>query len=312
MKTLITGGLGQIGSHIAEMMLARGDKVLVIDNLATGRKEHLNEHENLEVVIGSIADSDMVTKLFEEFQPDSVVHTAASYKDPNDWYNDSLTNCVGGSNVVQASVKFNVKRFIYFQTSLCYGLKPLEQPITLKHPKFPASTSYAITKTANEDFLEISGLDFVTFRLANVVGPRNVAGPLPIFYQRLKDGKQCFVTKSRRDFVFVKDLARVVLKACDGVGSGAYHFSSGSDVAIVDLYNAVVNAMGLSNHPEPEIKELGEDDVVSILLDPSRTFQDFGQIEFTSIEETVAQAIDYFKEHGTLGEYTHLRLNDNK
>ena len=312
MKTLITGGLGQIGSHIAEMMLARGDQVLVIDNLATGRKEHLNEHENLEVVIGSIADGDLVTRLFEEFQPDSVVHTAASYKDPNDWYNDSLTNCVGGSNVVQASVKFNVKRFIYFQTSLCYGLKPLEQPITLKHPKFPASTSYAITKTANEDFLEISGLDFVTFRLANVVGPRNVAGPLPIFYQRLKDGKQCFVTKSRRDFVFVKDLARVVLKACDGVGSGAYHFSSGSDVAIVDLYNAVVNAMGLSNHPEPEIKELGEDDVVSILLDPSRTFQDFGQIEFTPIEETVAQAIDYFKEHGTLGEYTHLRLSDNK
>ena len=130
MKTLITGGLGQIGSHIAEMMLARGDQVLVIDNLATGRKEHLNEHENLEVVIGSIADGDLVTRLFEEFQPDSVVHTAASYKDPNDWYNDSLTNCVGGSNVVQASVKFNVKRFIYFQTSLCYGLKPLEQPIT--------------------------------------------------------------------------------------------------------------------------------------------------------------------------------------
>ena len=57
---------------------------------------------------------------------------------------------------------------------------------------------------------------------------------------------------------------------------------------------------------------MGEDDVVSILLDPSRTFQDFGKIEFTPIEETVAQAIDYFKEHGTLGEYTHLRLSDNK
>ena len=51
MKTLITGGLGQIGSHIAEMMLERGDQVLVIDNLATGRKEHLAEHQNLKVVI---------------------------------------------------------------------------------------------------------------------------------------------------------------------------------------------------------------------------------------------------------------------
>ena len=211
---------------------------------------------------------------------------------------------------MQTSVSHGVKRFIYFQTSLCYGLKPLEQPITLNHPKFPASTSYAITKTANEDFLEISGLNFVTFRLANVVGPRNVAGPLPIFYQRLKDGKQCFVTKSRRDFVFVKDLARVVLKACDGVGLGAYHFSSGSDVAIEELYNAVVKAMNFSAYPKPVIKELGEDDVASILLDPSKTFKDFGEIEFTPIEETVAQAIEYFKEFGTLGEYTHLKLNE--
>ena len=312
MKTLITGGLGQIGSHIAEMMLERGDKVLVIDNLATGRREHLAEHQNLTVVIGSIPDNDLVRKCFVDFKPDSVVHTAASYKDPNDWYNDSLTNCVGGSNVIQAAKEHDVKRFVYFQTSLCYGLKPLEQPITLSHPKFPASTSYAITKTANEDFLEISGLDFVTFRLANVVGPRNVAGPLPIFYQRLKDGKQCFVTKSRRDFVFVKDLARVVLKACDGVGHGAYHFSSGSDVAIEELYNAVVKAMSFSEFPQPEIKELGADDVVSILLDPSRTFEDFGEFEFTPIEETVAQAIEYFEEHGTLGEYTHLRLKDEK
>ena len=312
MKTLITGGLGQIGSHIAEMMLERGDQVLVVDNLETGRREHLEEHQNLQVVIGSIADKNLVKKCFGDFKPDAVVHTAASYKDPNDWYNDSLTNCVGGSNIIQSAVEHSVKRFVYFQTSLCYGLKPLEQPITLNHPKFPASTSYAITKTANEDFLEISGLDYVTFRLANVVGPRNVAGPLPIFYQRLKDGKQCFVTKSRRDFVFVKDLAKIVLKACDGVGQGAYHFSSGSDVAIEELYNAVVKAMSFAQYPQPEIKELGADDVVSILLDPSRTFQDFGEVEFTPIEETVAQAIEYFEEHGTLGEYTHLRLKDEK
>ena len=309
MKILITGGLGQIGSHVAEMFLARGDEVCVIDNLATGRKEHLEDNPNLRVEIASIADNDLVHGLFENFRPDCVVHAAASYKDPNDWYNDSLTNCVGGSNIVKASVHFEVKRFIYFQTSLCYGLNPIEQPITLSHPKLPASTSYAITKTANEDFLEISGLDFVTFRLANVIGPRNVAGPLPILYQRLKDGKQCFVTKSRRDFVFVKDLAKVVLQACDGIGYGAYHFSSGSDVPIEELYNAVVKAMGFSEFPKAEIKELGEDDVVSILLDPSRTFEDFGEIKFTRIEETVSQAISYFKEFGTLGEYTHLRLN---
>ncbi len=309
MKVLVTGGLGQIGSHITEMLIARGDSVLVIDNLATGRREHLISNKNLKIVIDTISNKKKLSELFQDFKPEVVIHTAASYKDPNDWYNDTLTNCVGGSNIVALSLENNVKRFIYFQTSLCYGLKPIEQPITLNHPKFPASTSYSITKTANEDFIEISGLDYVTFRLANVIGPRNVAGPLPIFYQRLKDNKKCFITKSRRDFVFVKDLAKIVLKACDGVGNGAYHFSSGTDVSIKKLYDSVVKAMNIKNYPEPDVKELSPDDVFSILLDPERTFKDFGEINFTPIETTVDEAIKYFEQHGTLGEYTHLKLD---
>lgn len=312
MKVLVTGGLGQIGSHVAEMLLERGDEVVVIDNLATGRREHLGKHANLRVVIDTIADKKVVDQLVGDFRPDAIVHTAASYKDPDDWYNDTLTNCVGGSNMVDAAKRFAVKRFVYFQTALCYGLRPQQQPILLDHPRLPGSSSYAISKTTNEFYLELSGIDYVTFRLANVVGPRNVAGPLPIFYQRLKDGKQCFVTKARRDFVFVKDLARVVLKACDGTGHGAYHFSSGKDIAIEELYDAVVNAMELPGKPQAEVKELGPDDVFSILLDPSRTFQDFGEIEFTPLQETVSTAIEYYKKHGTLGEYTHLRLEDKK
>jgi UDP-glucose 4-epimerase len=311
-KVIVTGGLGQIGSHVVEMLLERGDHVIAIDNLATGRREHLQDHPNLKVVIDTIANRELVNDLVGNFKPDTIVHTAASYKDPDDWYNDTLTNCVGGSNIVDAAKKYGVSRFVYFQTALCYGLKPLQQPITLDHPRFPSSSSYAITKTTNEFYLELSGVDYVTFRLANVVGPRNVAGPLPIFYQRLKDGKQCFVSNARRDFVFVKDLARVVLKAVDGIGHGAYHFSSGKDVAIQELYDAVVNALDVPGKPQAEVKELAADDVFSILLDPSRTFKDFGQIEFTSLQETVSAAMAYYKEHGTLGEYTHLRLQDKK
>lgn len=312
MKVFVTGGLGQIGSHVIEMLLERGDRVVTIDNLATGRREHLADHPNLTVIIDSIANKPLVDELISDLKPDAIVHTAASYKDPDDWYNDTLTNCVGGANMVDAARKFDVKRFVYFQTALCYGLKPLQQPIRLDHPRLPGSSSYSITKTTNEFYLELSGVDYVTFRLANVVGPRNVAGPLPIFYQRLKDGKQCFVTEARRDFVFVKDLARVVLQACDGVGHGAYHFSSGGDIAIQELYDAVVKAMDVPGKPKAEVKALGPDDVFSILLDPSRTFQDFGDIEFTPLQETVSAAIDYYRQHGTLGEYTHLRLQDRK
>jgi len=312
MKALITGGLGQIGSHIAELMLARGDDVLVIDNLATGRREHLAPHSKLRVEINTIADRDVVNRLVEDFRPDVLIHTAASYKHPDDWYNDTLTNCVGGANVVEAAKRFQVKRFIYFQTALCYGQKPKENPITLSHPRQPSGSSYAISKTTNELYLELAEIDYVTFRLANVVGPRNVAGPLPIFYQRLKSGKKCFVTKSRRDFVFVKDLARIVLQACDGTGRGTYHFSSGTDVGIKELYDAVVAAMKLPSYPEPEIRDIGPDDVFSILLDPSRTFADFGGVKFTPLQQTVAEAIAYYQQFGMAGEYTHLRFDEKK
>lgn len=312
MKALISGACGQVGSHVAEMLLARGDEILGIDNFATGRREHLPEQPRLRIVEGSIADKPLVERLVGDFKPDVLIHTAASYKDPEDWYSDTLTNCVGGANLVQAAQRNKVGRFIYFQTALCYGLKPLHQPIRLDHPKNPGNSSYSISKTAAEDYLELSGIDYVTFRLANVVGPRNVSGPLPIFFQRLKDGKRCFVTKARRDFVFVKDLARNVLKAADGTGHGAYHFSSGKDIAIQDLYDSVVSAMELKSYPVPEVRELGPDDAPSILLDPSRTFADFGAIEFTSLGDTVAAAIAYYQQYGTQGEYTHLKHADKK
>ncbi|MGF6781093.1 NAD-dependent epimerase/dehydratase family protein [Paraburkholderia sp. GAS334] len=312
MKVFVTGGCGQIGSHVTEMLLERGDEVLAIDNLATGRREHLKDHPNLTVVIDTIADKALVDKLTVEFKPDAIVHTAASYKDPEDWYNDTLTNCVGGSNLISAAKANKIGRFIYFQTALCYGVKPLQQPIRLDHPKLPANSSYAISKTVAEDYLEISGIDYVSFRLANVIGPRNVSGPLPIFFDRLTQGKRCFVTKARRDFVFVKDLARNVLKAIDGVGQGAYHFSSGTDVAIQELYDAVVNAMVLPDYPQPDVRELGPDDAPSILLDPSRTFADFGAIEFTPLSQTAAEAVAYYREFGIHGGYTHLKHSETK
>lgn len=312
MKALITGGLGQVGSHVAELLLARGDEVAVIDNLATGRREHLPEQDRLQLIIDTIADRGVVDGLVSAFKPDVIVHAAASYKDPDDWYEDAMTNTVGAVNLIDAARKHGVGRIIYFQTALTYGIKPSQQPIRLDHPKDPSASSYAITKTTTEDFLALSGVDYVSFRLANVVGPRNVAGPLPIFYQRLRDGKRCFITESRRDFVFVGDLAPIVVKACDGTGHGAYHFSSGTDVAISELFEATAKALGLSEYPEPEVRALGPDDVFSILLDPSHTFEDFGKIDFTPLQDTVTAAIRYYQEHGTLGEYTHLRLDLKK
>jgi UDP-glucose 4-epimerase len=200
-----------------------------------------------------------------------------------------------------------VNRLVYFQTALCYGTKPLQQPIQLDHPINPVASSYAISKTAGEHYVRLSGVDWVSFRLANVIGPRNVSGPLPIFYARLSKAQKCFVTPARRDFCYAGDLAKVVVSAAEGKGGGAYHFSSGRDVAIKELYDAMVRAMKLNHYPEPEMKPLGPDDAASILLDPSHTFDDFGSIAFTPIDEIVRLSVERWSTEGVVGGYTHLQ-----
>lgn len=312
MKVFVTGGAGQIGSTVIDMLLARGDTVMAIDNYATGRRDNLTPHPDLNFVEGSIVDGRLIDSLFSGFKPDVVVHTAASYKDPEDWENDALVNTVGSANIAKACRTYKAGRLIYFQTALCYGTRPEQQPIPLDHPINPVNSSYAISKTAGEHYVQFSGVDWVTFRLANVFGPRTVSGPLPIFYQRLSQGKKCFITPARRDFVSADDLARVVTKAVDGQGHGTYHFSSGKDVAIKEVYDAVVRAMKFNDYPEPELKPLAPDDAPSILLDPSRTFADFGSITFTPMEKVIADSILHYQEHGVEGGFTHLKDLGNK
>ncbi len=311
MKVLITGGAGFIGSHITDQLLSRGDEVLVIDNYSTGRRDNLVPHDKLTIVEGTIADEEFVKKTFMSFQPDVVVHAAASYKDPNNWEEDSKTNVLGTVNVVHACESVSVKRLIYFQTALCYGLHPIEQPITLNHPLIPGGSSYAISKTAGEYYISLSSLDFISFRLANAYGPRNLSGPLPTFYHRLTTEKPCFVMNTRRDFIYVDDLVAVVIKAIDGKGKkGYYHISSGRDFSIKELFEETVKAMEITLKEPVEERERNPDDVFSILLDPSKTNSDFDWITSTPLSTGVKNAIDYYKKFGIEQTYTHLKQSE--
>jgi UDP-glucose 4-epimerase len=307
MKALITGGAGFIGSHLADRLLARGDDVLVIDNFATGRRENLSANPKLEVVEGTIADEDLVHDLFSRFRPTLVIHAAASYKDPNDWEEDVRTNALGSAHIVRASEEHEVRRLIYFQTSLCYGLHPLHQPITLDHPLYPES-SYAISKTAGEQYIQMSGLDYVSFRLANAYGPRNVTGPLPTFYDRLTSGKRCFVMDTRRDFIYIDDLVELVLMTADGTGSsGVYHASSGSDYSIKELFDLTVGALGITLDEDVEVRPRGADDVYTILIDPSKTIEVYGWRPETALQQGVPKTIEWYKARGIEQTYTHLK-----
>jgi UDP-glucose 4-epimerase len=310
MKVLITGGAGFIGSHLADRLLARGDEILVIDNLATGRRDNVADHPKLRFVEGTIVDQALVNTLFDEFKPEYVVHAAASYKDPTNWYEDARTNAVGTANVVRASENAGVKRLIYFQTALCYGLHPLEQPITLTHPILPRESSYAISKTAGEFYVNLSQLDTISFRLANAYGPRNLSGPLPTFFHRLTTNKPVFVMDTRRDFIYVNDLVDVVIKALDGMGErGTYHISSGGDFSIKELFDATIAALGIHLEQDVEVRPRNPDDAFTILLDPSKTNQDFNWTVTTPLKEGVKAAIEWYKQYGITQTFTHLNLD---
>ncbi|MBX7066620.1 MAG: NAD-dependent epimerase/dehydratase family protein [Parachlamydiales bacterium] len=308
MKIIITGGAGFIGSHLAEKLLAEGHNVLVIDNYQTSRRDNLKLHKNLKIVEGTIADKQLVNQIFDSFVPDIVVHAAASYKDPNNWEEDAYTNVLGTIHIATAAKRLEVKRIIYFQTALCYGLKPIEQPITLTHPICSSGSSYAISKTAGEQYIELTGMDFISFRLANAYGPRNLSGPLPTFFHRLTSGKPCFVMDTRRDFIFVDDLVEVVLKAVHGQGQkGYYHISSGADYSIKELFDETLSALNIKLEKEVEVRPRNPDDVFTILIDPKKTEKDFNWKVKTPLKVGVSRAIEWYKTHGITQTYTHLK-----
>jgi len=309
MRMLVTGGTGFIGSHVTERLLDVGHEVVALDNYATSRRDTLAQaRPRLRVVEGDIGDETATNRLFGEFEPEVVLHCAASYKDPDAWAEDVRTNVQGTVNVVRAAQASRVRRLIYFQTALCYGSRPKDQPVTLATPLQPEN-SYAITKTAGEQYIALSGLEFLSLRLANMYGPRNLSGPLPTFFSRLAAGKRCFAVNTRRDFVFVDDLVAVAVAAAEGRGRpGYYHVSSGSDYSIKELYDAVAKAMGVR---EPvEERERGADDAPTILLDPSRTQAEFGWKVTVPLEDGIRRAVEWYRRHGVDQTYTHLKLKD--
>lgn len=305
MKVLITGGSGFIGSHLTDALLAAGHEVTVIDNYATGRRDNLTPQPRLKIVEGSISHPDVLSRVFDEAKPEVVVHAAASYKDPQNWEEDVATNVAGTALVLKQALRHSIRRLVYFQTSLCYG-KTQTQPITIDHRIQPES-SYAISKTTAESYIALSGLDFISFRLANVFGPRNLSGPVPTFYKRLSEGKKCVVVETRRDFLFIKDLIAIVCLAIEGKGrKGYYHVSSGKDISIHDLYQEVVRSMTLPPLDPVEVKPRTPDDVPSILLDPSRTEAEFQWKTRHDWHDGVRQAVEWYKTHNIAETFTHL------
>jgi UDP-glucose 4-epimerase len=304
MRILITGGAGCLGANIVQRY-ARSASILVLDNFATSSRETLPANSTaFEVVQGSVTDRALVDGLFARFLPDIVIHSAASYRDPADWRGDLDANATGSINVVEAARRADVKRFINFQTALCYG-RPDRTPIPVDAPLRPV-TSYGISKTAGEHYVMASGLNAISLRLANVTGPRLSIGPIPAFYSRLKAGKPCFCSPAIRDFLDMEDFLTLLdLVVVEDGPHGVFNVSTGEGHSIRDVFDAVSAHLGLGS-PAPASLPLANDDVLEVVLDPSRTAAAFGWRAKVSFGDSMKRILQWYDVHGVQAIYSHL------
>lgn len=305
MKLLITGGAGCLGSNLIEYYLPQGIEIAVIDNFATGNRELVPSINGLQLFEGDCSDENLVNKVFENFKPSHVIHSAASYKDPQNWKEDSITNILGSITIAKACHFFGIQKLVNFQTALCYG-RVKQVPIPITHPTQPF-TSYGITKTAGEQFLLNAGLPVVSLRLANICGPRLSIGPIPTFYQRLKSGKSCFCSDSMRDFLDMSDFIElmdiVLFKAIDV--TGVFNVSTGIGYKIKDIFDVVSNYLNVNNLEVP-IVPVGDDDVAEVVLDPAETYNKFKWKAKVSFEDTIVNQLKWYDKHGVSNIFSHL------
>ena len=303
-RILITGGAGCLGSNLIEYWLPQGHEILVIDNFATGKREVLPAISGLTVVEGSVANINLVNSSFKEFMPTHVIHSAASYNDPNNWAEDVATNVLGTVNVVKAASTFGVERLINFQTALCYGV-PIQVPISISHPTAPF-TSYGISKTAGEQYLLNSELNTVSLRLANICSPRLAIGPIPTFYKRLKAGQDCFCSDTTRDFLHISDFFSLMDKIVEkNAPSGVFNVSTGAGNTIKDVFEAVADYLKIEL-PEVPIVPPGDDDVPIVVLDPSETEKKFGWKAKVGFNETIQRQLAWYDAYGVSDIHSHL------
>ncbi len=233
---LITGGAGFIGSHLARALTARGDDVVVLDNLSTGRRENLRPAEagpgRLKFIAGDMRDADVCARAMEGV--DYVLHQAARANVQRSIENPLLTNQVnveGGLNVLNAARQAGVKRLVNAGSSSVYGdREPVDAPKVESMDPLPRSP-YAASKLALEDyckvFTHVYGMETVTLRYFNVFGPRQdpesqYAAVIPRFLFSLLAGEPPVIFgdgRQARDFTYIDNVVAANLAAIEAPGA---------------------------------------------------------------------------------------------
>lgn len=267
-RAIVTGGLGFIGSHLVEILVERGYDVVVIDNLATGRYENVeNVRSQIEVIENSLDSHETLEKIFLE--GDLVFHLAAladivpSIENPDKYFQ---ANVVGTYNVVRAAAKSKIKKLVYAASSSCYGI-PDQYP-TLETSKIDPKYPYALTKYLGESitqhWCEVYKVPVISTRFFNVYGPRartkgTYGAVFGVFIgQYVNDAPLTIVGdgSQTRDFTFVTDLCEgLALAGESDVKSGIFNLSSGKPVSVKYIADLISkNQVHIPKRPgEPDI-----------------------------------------------------------
>lgn len=260
-RVLVTGGAGFIGSHLVDRLLVDGHAVTVLDDLSTGRREHVPD--DAELVEGSVADRELVDGLFARGRFDAVLHVAGqasiriSFASPE---TDLATNVLGTINIVRACLESGVPRLLHASSMTIYG-EPTRIPTPEDEPCVPVSY-YGVTKLAAERYVHIAAerpdteLAATSLRMFNVYGERQsisnpYQGVLAIFIGNVLRGEPITIHgdgMQTRDFVYVDDVVDAWLRVLDEPASfgRALNVGSGRETSVNDLADAVLAALGTS------------------------------------------------------------------
>jgi UDP-glucose 4-epimerase len=306
MRVLITGGAGTLGSELVTRLLNDGrvDRIDVIDTFATSSRDRLPNDKRLQVHEGSVANRLFLEEVFEAANPSTVVHSAATYANPDDWEGDVHANVLGAVNLAQIAEEHGVERLVNFQTVLCYG-RPDMVPISERDPLRPLG-SYAITKVAAEQFLIQSRVPVVSLRIGSVLSQGLAIGPLPNFYRQVRNGETSRISEAVRDFLDPDDFFALLTKVLfTSRATGVFNVSTGRGHSIEEIFYLVCKHLGVDGHAE--IVPISEDDVAAVVLDSAKAQEVFDWKPITPFTTSISNLLHWYDIHGVGATYSHHR-----
>jgi UDP-glucose 4-epimerase len=307
MRALVTGGAGFIGSNLVDLLLDRGDEVVVLDDLSSGKESNLAAALERGAVLqrGDIRDGEAVSAIVAEAGPEVVFHLAAqidvrvSVDRPA---YDARTNVEGTINVLEAARLAGTRRFVFSSTGGAIYGETEQIPTPEDHVAQPMA-GYGTSKLCAEQYLglyeRLHGMSTVALRFGNVYGPRQdphgEAGVIAIFCGRFAAGERPMVFgdgTQTRDYIYVGDLVEAIAAAGDGDATGAINIGTEEETTILELLDAMRDAGDAGNGAfEPEFADARLGEIQRSCLAVGRAREVLGWEPKVGVREGIAKTL---------------------